>query len=131
MNANEVASGLRGLADWFEKHPEHLQQLVPGFHFRFDLWPSTLEQVRELRRILGKVEKRLTGGCFNLAHDFGGGVCVEVNVPRDKVCKRVVTGHRVIPARPERTEEIVEWQCPDSILAGTEAAVAGVAREEA
>jgi hypothetical protein len=127
MNANEVAKGLRGLADWFEQHPEQLDSLVPEFHFRFDLWPSTLAGVRELRRSLGKVEKRITGGHFCLRRDFGGGVCIELNIPQDQVCKRVVTGHRVIPAKPaqpERVEEIVEWRCPESILAGTEAAIA-------
>lgn len=50
---------------------------------------------------------------------------------KENVCERVVVGTRtvaaepekIIPAKPEREEEIVEWKCPESFMALKEDAV--------
>jgi len=51
-----------------------------------------------------------------LVREFGGDVSLHVNAARSTVCRRVVTGTKVIPARPEHTVEEVEWVCEDQSL---------------
>jgi hypothetical protein len=62
-----------------------------------------------------------------VSRQFSEQITLAVFAPRAKVCRRVVTGTRILPARivpptneiriPSARMEIVEWQC-DPLLLG-------------
>jgi len=101
----EFVAGLRELADLLEKHPD-----IPEPIMSANAFVDTREELAKVAR-LGFWEKCEQGEWFILARNFSAGLRLEVNINRSKVCKRKVVGTRVVPARPERTEEIIEWIC--------------------
>lgn len=94
---------------------------------------ESLEEMRELVRAYGGMwHKEKDDADFQIRQALSDVGSILLYASHEKVCKRVVTGKRtlpaeVIPARPETTlpereEDIVEWICPDSVL-GTAPAV--------
>ena len=69
------------------------------------------------RQVPGRVEKQRAGSTFWLEGRFGD-VVLTAFAKQGAVCRMDVTGTRVVPAQPERVEEIVEWICDEPILAG-------------
>jgi hypothetical protein len=77
------------------------------------------EKLQDLARRLGTAEKQYSGDFFWLKKQFGDTVHFKVTSERVTVCERIVTGLKtipaapecILPASPERTEEIVEWRC--------------------
>ena len=57
-------------------------------------------------------EKEYLGNYFFLKKPFGP-VSLEINVHREVICRRVVTGTREEPAM---TVEVVEWHCDETAL---------------
>lgn len=129
----ELVEGLRAMADFIEEHPE---LPIGEPEIKLDTWlfddskwdvdhlrtdsRTAKEKLQAAARALGIAQKNYIGDYFCVTKKFGEFVSMEFTVSRETVCKRVVTGTRIVPAvsRPERTEEVVEWICDDPILAG-------------
>ncbi len=114
----DLVRGLRDLADFIEARPHMHIGFSP---LVLNIFPDTLDEVIALQA--GKLEKANNGTFFYLRKRFGGMVSIEWNKPRETVCKRVVVGTReTVKPIMEKVgeeivaEEIVEWQCPESLL---------------
>lgn len=86
------------------------------------------EEFAGAARALGTFEKNPIGNILYLDRKCGA-IELSVSIDRAKTCRKIVKGTRVVPAtrrevktyvteaQPERVEEVVEWECPESILA--------------
>ena len=116
----ELIAGLRGLADFLETNPD-----VPApWPTSFNVFVQSREQLQELtRQVGGTLKKHGDENFFYLRRAFGP-VNYDINIHRDQVCERVVTGKRIEPARaevtlpaePEREVDVYEWRCADAVL---------------
>lgn len=78
------------------------------------------------KQIGGKTVKSSDGVYYSLRRNFGTAVTLDVTIQHQFLCERVKVGEKVIPAKPEtvvpaqpeRVEEVYEWKCPPSVLAG-------------
>lgn len=125
MTHFEYANALRRIADWIETHPDDkigvpYETMLTYYYF------AGKDELVTLARALGTCEKKFTDGFAEVRKDFGG-IALRGVVERSAVCERVVTGteevlEEIIPARliPAHTREIVEWKCPEALLAGGE-----------
>lgn len=136
----EYIAGLRALADALEAHPElelpyngrdaggSCINVIPEFG-------RQREQLAAWARVLpGHKDKTPRDDYFDLTGAFHG-LHIKVICKRDEVCERIVLGTReVTEKKPDpallaeiplvtvtHTEEIVEWRCTSSILAGASA----------
>lgn len=75
--------------------------------------------VRELKRTFGMVKKDHSDSSFAWVVTFGESLRVKFSCSRKNVCVPKVVGVREIAAMvvPARTEDIIEWDCTDSVLA--------------
>jgi len=127
---SQLVSGLREAADWFEAHPE---VPMPG-DVKISLYDlgdveAELETLKTIARAMGNAEKDFADEFFKLSHTFADAVTVTAIAWRENVCKRVVVGtETVIEQKPpdgvemvdvEVEREIVEWDCPPSLLKET------------
>ena len=117
MNGTDYARGLRAIADWYEAHPDipvpHTDEVgIYGVK-------ETKEEAARIAEALKPCQKAWDGEFFRLKREFDGLILSFVFM-RSAVCTARVVGHRVIPAEPEHVVEVVEWDCPDSLLAGRE-----------
>ena len=77
------------------------------------------EKLQDLARRFGTADKMYSAGFFWLKKRLSDNVLFEASSERETVCERIVTGLKtipaapecILPASPERTEEIVEWRC--------------------
>lgn len=113
----DIVAGYRALADWLEQHPDYAESVTVG---QCNLWLDTKDDLVSFKRASGakQLAKGAIGDYFWLSLEFGGGVTLEANVPREQACRRVVTGTTEIPEEivPAHVEETVEWEC-DPLLA--------------
>lgn len=137
-DAQQVAAGLRQLADLLDANPN-----LPGTRYAFtniNLFPRTKEGVaawaRAAMRQAGKASKHQSDKWAGVNVDCGF-VNVVVNIEREEVCERIVTGTREVTKEvpdPDllatvplvsvtETVEDVEWRCMP-ILAELDGAVA-------
>lgn len=110
MNATDFAIGLRQIADWYEAHQE---VKLPELKLSVYTETETPQRAAELVRMLGSVTKEMEPSFFVLTRSFNG-IALRFAFYRSTLCTRRVVGTRLIPAqpaRPEREEEIVEWDC--------------------
>lgn len=120
-NLKKIVTDLRAMADALEsiEAPE-----ASGFNYTaVNIFVDTADELRSaVHRIGGSWAKDSISSHFCIRRGFGDG-CVSVFLAHEAICeKRIVT--KTIPARervvieaqPERTEEVVEWDCPRSIL---------------
>jgi hypothetical protein len=116
----DTTKGLRELADFMESHPD----INLGGWMCLNLFVNTREELADMARKVGTCQKKISGDYYFLQRDFGGGVTLEINCSRDKVCAKVSKGKKIVPAKPERVlpaepeQEIEEFEyvCPDSLL---------------
>lgn len=118
MRREETIDGLRALADYLEGRPD-----VPIPYFGTINAFAEAEELPVVARAMGGFEKDHNGQFLALVKRFGSEVELHVNFTSEDVCERVVVGTEEVPKKvvPAHTKEIVEWQCPDSILALGEA----------
>lgn len=129
---NAYIDGLRGLADFYETHPN---LPAPVCTTEAVILPNSKQELAALARAAGSLEKtEYCDGYFLLKKDFGP-IVFRLLVEKSKTCERVKVGEdiipaepehvvpehtvpeAVIPAKPERVIEKFEWKCPPSILA--------------
>ena len=109
---NERINDVRDMLDYLEATPD----LDLPFMGEFNLFPDS-GSISEVARLMAPFTKESTDQLFILRRKFGS-VNLEANFYHDTVCEKVVTGTREIEEQitPARTEDIVEWKCPDSLL---------------
>lgn len=119
--ADAFADSLRQFADFIEQNPsftEHIGSWSPY------VYAKDRAQLATIIRTLGSCRKQYISNSLYVEKDFGKHLELNVTINREKVCRKIVTGTRVIPARaeliPERVEEIIEWDCTDPLLADVE-----------
>ena len=110
----QYADSLRGIADWYEKHPEIP---LPSDETMTNYSVSTKEHAEALVRGLGGCEKNYDEDSFSITKKFGT-VKLRFYFSRSEVCRRVVVGTKIEPARivperviPAKEVDIVEWEC--------------------
>lgn len=118
-----LAAGLRELADWVEANPGYVPDAewnTVTLHVHLD---TREELVAAARALGGEREKEPVGDYFTVRRRFGPRVSLDFFTARDQVCRRVVVDTIEHPARlvPATVEEVVEWVCEDSLLAGVPA----------
>ena len=117
MNGTDYARGLRAIADWYEANPD-IPIPYSGEISVFGV-KETQEEAARIAEALKPCRKAWDGEFFRLKREFDGLILSFVFM-RSAVCTARVVGHRVIPATEERIIEVIEWDCPDSLLAGRE-----------
>lgn len=114
VERRDYITGLRELADFIEAHPE-LPSPWGGGHNAF---VENKADLANIARAGARWDKGVSGDYFYLRKQFSGGTTYEINVSRDQVCRKVVTGTRIEPAKPEQEVETYEWVCDEPLLAG-------------
>lgn len=143
-------TGLRALADWYDGHPGlPLPYTVVDAMRIFCVSGGTgmtgrtpLETLSEIARAMGTCEKFADATFYRVRKDFGGGVKLEALAYHKEVCTAKETTKvvkKLVGTKFEKVEEIkpvefeelevvetvVEWVCPESLLAlGREVAAA-------
>jgi hypothetical protein len=121
-NRAEFISGIRSLADWMEQHPS---MPTPSSMGVANIYAGSRARLLELRHACGLKDKATFHDEYvGFRKTFSENVRLEVFCTKDKTCKRVQVGEKVIPAtpemlvpgKPERVEPVYEWKCPESIL---------------
>lgn len=114
--ANDIA-GLRELADFLEANPEvHMPSLY------FNIYATSPADLAVQRRLLGVTEKLDASEYLYFSKRFTGDVHLDLNINKEKTCKKVKVGTKKLPAepaKPEREEDVYEWKC-QSLLAAAE-----------
>jgi hypothetical protein len=117
----QFIEGLRAVAGFYEQNPG---AFYDGLHITLNMyvWGGAARQtLRETARAFGQCHKVYDESNVTVCRPFSEQVTVAVFAPRTKVCRRVVTGVRMLPARivpateevriPAARVEVVEWQC--------------------
>jgi len=103
------------MIDFLKENPD-----IPApFFGQMDAFSYDSDSLPEIARAMKPVTKEVSDTFYVLRRSFGNGVNLHVNFARDEVCERIVTGTEEVPEKviEAYTKEIVEWVCPDTILA--------------
>jgi hypothetical protein len=113
--------GLRAIAKLYEENPG---AYYDGMHITLNMyvWGAVARQtLAQTARAFGQCNKVYDDDNVTVSRQFSEQVTVAVFAPRRKVCRRLVLGARMLPARtvpatqevhiPAARVEIVEWQC--------------------
>ena len=93
MNNNqELIDGLRQAADFLEGKPE----FPTLYRQTLQLWTDSKDKLKQAARHLGSCTKEFTATYFELHKPCGSKVEITVCIPRESICKKIVT-----------------WDCPD------------------
>lgn len=130
----KLLAGLRDMIAFVASNPEfdfEHSSAIPIVDMQFSSWyvpqgSDPKDTVKRLARRAGSLEKQYSenGEFIWLRHQFGPYVRFTIATKRSVICERIVTGTKIVPATkeivlpatPERTEEVVEWRC-GSVLA--------------
>lgn len=112
------AAALRELADFIESD----ERIPLPSNLMVNVFCRSREELADVARA-ASWQKEYNDVWFMLRRTFGGErVIFDVNTERSEVCRKVVTGSVVVPAKPavpEHVEETFEWVCDDvALLAG-------------
>jgi len=117
----QFIEGLRAVARFYEDNPD---AWYDGIHLTLNMYIWG----REAREILARSVRAL-GSCIKTYDDtnitvsrkFSDQVTLSFFAPRAKVCRRIILGTRILPARtvpasgevhlPATTEQVVAWTC--------------------
>ena len=104
----EFIQSLRNCADWLEQHPG---VRAPCYQ-NMNVFVNTRAEVVAHARA-ATWEKIYNDTWFYLRHEFGPDLSIDITAERETVCRKVVAGTEIVPAKPEHEVEIVEWVCDD------------------
>jgi hypothetical protein len=117
----EFIQGLRALADFYQQNP---RAYYDGMHLTLNMYIGGREArpiLVEMARLFGHCRKTYDDRTVTLSRPFGEQITLAVFAPRERVCRRLVTGVRVLPACtvpatnelhiPARREPLVSWLC--------------------
>jgi hypothetical protein len=84
---------------------------------------ETRSKMREVVKTIGSCEKEYVGSSFYVTKKFGDTVKIMFTSSRNAICRKVVKEVKRVPKReyvevPGQfvDEEVVEWECTDSLL---------------
>jgi hypothetical protein len=113
--------GLRAVADFYEQNSD---AYYDGMHITLNMYVwggAARHTLRAMARAFGQCTKVYDDRNVTVSRKFSEQITVAVFAPRAKVCRRVVTGVRILPPRivpatkqihiPPARIEIVEWRC--------------------
>lgn len=109
-NRKMFADSLREFAAFIESHEDVPLPVMP----RFDTFFYAKEDFQNaVKAVGGELEKKGDYGSLMVVRRTFGPLQFDLNIDREQVCERVVTGTRKVEAVtiPEHEEEIVEWKC--------------------
>jgi len=109
----EKLGAMRSMLDFLEVNPTIPFPVLSGVNaFAYDA-----DSLPDIARAMAPCSKEVAGPFYMLERQFGP-LTFTVNFSRGDVCERVVVGSRFVEEKiiPSRTEDVVEWVCPDSIL---------------
>lgn len=128
---DEFINGLRAMADMFAAHPEiplptwGIETTLYGYEIEEPeyRWENmTVAKAREIMALSpGGWDKKLEGGRLTYTKRFAGSSRVRytLDLNREQVCKKVVTGVKHVEAKTIEAHDIeeFEWVCtePDAI----------------
>jgi hypothetical protein len=114
-------AGLRAVAQFYEDNPG---AWYDGLHLTLNMYiwgRRTREILARTVRAFGQCTKKYDDINITVSRNFSDQVTLSVFAPRAKVCRRVILGTRILPARtlpatgevylPQTTEEVVAWRC--------------------
>ena len=117
----QFIEGLRAVATFYEESPG---AWYDGMHLTLNMYVwgrSARRTLADMARAFGHCNKVYDEHNITVSRQFSEQVTVAVFAPRAKVCRRVVLGTRILPARivpatrevriPPSSVEIVEWRC--------------------
>jgi len=124
MEREKYILQLREMADFLESHPG---LPIPIILYNWGNATSIVyskDEFAAIARLLPKAEKSSKDGYFNLKCEFPSGLVYQISAQHNLICKRVVIGKETVEEKVPVTfetktvvREIVEWRCPDSLLA--------------
>lgn len=119
MTGPEYAASLREIADFIDAHDE-LEFDAPNYlrlGWCYGSDNEAQQQIAAFARAFGSCEKEYGDAFFKVSRKIGE-IKVYAATSREKVCRKVVKGTRVVPRQvieakiiEEHEEEIVEWEC--------------------
>jgi hypothetical protein len=117
----QFIEGLRAVAQFYEENPG---AWYDGIHLTLNMYiwgREARETLARTVRAFGQCNKSYDDVNITVSRKFSGQVTLSVFAARAKVCRRVILGTRILPARtlpasgevylPATTEEIVAWTC--------------------
>jgi hypothetical protein len=117
----DFIAGLCAVAAFYEENPD---AYYDGMHLTLNMYvwgDAARRTLAETARAFGKCDKIYDDNNVIVSRRFSDKVAVAVFAPRAKVCRRVVLGERMLPARvlpptgevriPSARVEIIEWLC--------------------
>jgi len=115
----ELVAGFRWLADFFEQHQEVGLPLSTDCTVFANKATSKQEARTFHRAVGGRLDKIFDDSVMHMTYRVSNLLNLRFMAYREDVCERVVVGtkiipateERVIPAEPERQEDLVEWHC--------------------
>ena len=115
MTREQFIKALRDCADWLESSPE----VTTPACLTINVFPGSKDAIRQNAKA-SSWTKYYDTTFFALRKTFVPDTFhYDVNIERQEVCRRVVTGTKVIPAKPEQTVEEYEWVCDEaSVIEG-------------
>jgi hypothetical protein len=107
-----LIQGLHDCASFLETHPS----VSAGRYHVLNVFVDSKEEIVAHARA-ATWEKVYNDTWFSLVREFGQDVKLEISAPRSAVCRRIVVGETVEPARPAQTVDVVKWVCDEAVLA--------------
>ena len=129
MNKIEYVRALRELADFIEE--KELPDVWQGWYSKESyshptclFYVANKKQFGDMASKIGSFTKSGDSVSTDIQRILPSGATITVWGKKEAVCERVVVGSKIIPAepeqiipaKPEREEEIVEWKCPESFI---------------
>lgn len=115
MEREQTLQGLRELVAFLAEHPT---VPLPACLHMINAFVDTREELAVVARAASWQKGWDKEDWFVLRREFAGDVALEVNIERERVCRKVVTGTQILPAQPERTVETYEWACDEPAILG-------------
>jgi len=117
----ELVAGLRELADFVEQHIElsmDCDYKLMNILYTKKKMGTAKEQMKKAVLALGKAEKVWGHNYLDVRRKFGP-ITLEFSVAKSTICEKKVVGtkHHEAEYIQPWTEEIVEYECTESILA--------------
>ena len=117
----QFIEGLRAVARFYEDNPD---AWYDGIHLTLNMYiwgREAREILARSVRALGSCIKTYDGTNMTVSRKFSDQVTLSFFAPRAKVCRRIILGTRILPARtvpasgevhlPATTEQVVAWTC--------------------
>jgi hypothetical protein len=117
----QFIEGLRAVAQFYEENPG---AWYDGMHLTLNMYVwgrAARKTLTETARAFGRCNKVYDDNNITVSRQFSEQVTVAVFAAKARVCRRVILGARILPARvvpatgevhiPASRVEIVEWQC--------------------